>query len=879
MRKIFLQLFLPISLFLISYSNIFGQTLLKQMQRGNLEFKLFDNGFRLTDVGQSKILLETYSSGSDLSLGFASYPYTTVDYSTYIYSIIKDSTLAYQWWTDSLTTWSAIDSLYIVNASFRNTANGEVMQLKMQFISDNRMKVEINKANPVAEPWKYRTRLRLKLFPDEYFLGFGERIEGVAFRNKKMLNWISESRVGNQPWPNPENQGNFRVPFYLSTRGYGLLINENSCSSFDLGESNANINEFAVWDQQLSFTVYTGNTPAEIIENYTDDVGRIHRTPEPWVFGVWIMTKNRNGFLTETDRSIEVAQKLRNNDIPTSALFHHYWSEKINNILSITNGWVLDQAKWPNYSTLAANHHNQGFNLLHYYWPYIFNNDAEYSYANSQGYFMKNSLGNTYLNQWLVWFNQVAEPDLTRQVVRNWYKNDLMMNAFNLGSSGWMADFGDHHRVEMIDSANGNPYAMHNAYPLWWAKTNQEFWEQNKPDGDYIYFMRGGWTGMQKYSPMMIGDPVYDWSDRDGIKSVINTNLSAGVSGHPLVCQHFAGYSYDFIPSNSEELWIRWLELSALMPVLWSHEGDELYFGTHPVFDQSPQTLQMLKKYAKIHVQFFPYIYTLVKQAKETGVPITRPLYLHYPNDPTTLSVTTQFLLGDRVLVAPVVDSAATSRSVYFPSGTWYDFWTGLIAAQGPTTISVNAPIDHLPIFVKEGTILPLYNQPHIATLVKNVSGVNDFEYADSTMEFRFYGCGADQLELWDSTLVQMYRFTGDSATNISGGNVRQYTSSYIYDNSLICYSGISEQKQLTTLNVYPNPTTGFATLSIEVRPKTQSIIEIYDIAGSLLQSEKLTSVDGTTNQQIDISNLPSGIYMLKVTNLNSYKTIKIIKH
>jgi hypothetical protein len=102
---------------------------------------------------------------------------------------------------------------------------------------------------------------------------------------------------------------------------------------------------------------------------------------------------------------------------------------------------------------------------------------------------------------------------------------------------------------------------------------------------------------------------------------------------------------------------------------------------------------------------------------------------------------------------------------------------------------------------------------------------------------------------------------------------------SNIYDNSVNCYTGISEQKQVTTLNVYPNPTTGLATLSIEVIPNTQSIIEIYDISGSLLQSEKLKSQSGTTNQQIDISNLPSDIYMLKVTNINSSKTIKIIKH
>jgi hypothetical protein len=236
-------------------------------------------------------------------------------------------------------------------------------------------------------------------------------------------------------------------------------------------------------------------------------------------------------------------------------------------------------------------------------------------------------------------------------------------------------------------------------------------------------------------------------------------------------------------------------------------------------------------------------------------------------------------MLGDRVMVAPVLDSGAVNRNVYFPAGIWYDFWSGTIAATGPTTLSVSAPLNHLPIFVKEGAILPLYNQPHIETLVKNVPGINDFQYADSTMELRFYGCGTDQLELWDSTIIQMHRYTGDSLTTITGGHPRQYTSTFVYDNSVNCFVGISEQIQETNLSVYPNPTTGITTVSLELILNTESKIEIYNLSGSLVQSEKLIITSGDTKQQIDISNLPSGIYLLKVIANNEYKTIKVVKH
>jgi len=803
-----------------------------------------------------------------------------VNYVNYLHLVVQDNALFNQWMTNTISSWSANDPLFLMDAVFQNTFYNEGFNFHVEIETNNRIRIDIKKTANLTEPWKYRTKLRLKLYPNEYFMGFGERLEGVAFRGKKMLNWISEGQGDTLPSPKPENQGNYRVPFYLSTRGYGLLLNENSCSSFDLGESNININEIAVWDQKLSFTVYSGATPSDIIQNYTEDAGRILRTPEPWVFGVWMLTKNRNGFQTESDRSNQVAQTLRNDSIPCSALWHHYWSEKINNILGTGMKWDLDAARYPNYNTLVDNHHANGFKVLHYYWPYIFNNDYDYNLGNTNGYFMKNSSNQTYLNQWLSFFAQVAEPDLSRQTVRNWFKNNLLINAYNLGSSGGMIDFGEHHRIEMIDSANANPYAVHNEYPLWWGKTNQEFWEQKQPDGDYTYWMRGGWTGIQKYSPLMwIGDLQFDWTEVDGIKTIISAILSAGISGHPIVSSHIAGYEYNTLPSNSEELWIRWLQTCALFPVMWTHEGSELFFGTKLVFDQSAQTKSMFKKYAKLHVQFFPYLYTLVKDAKDKGIPVARPLYLHYPNELNTITIKDQFLLGDRVMVAPVLESGATSRQVYFPSGNWYDFETGKLAATGPTTITVNAPLNHLPIFVKEGSILPLYNQPHIETLVKNVAGVNDFEYADSKMEFRFYGCGSDNIALWDGTTINMRYFTADSATNITGGPSRTYSSKFLHLPAVSCFLGMKDLQKETNMNVFPNPTNDKATVLIEKLTITSGIIELYNITGALVKLEKFYVSSGNAQIEIDLTDLSSGIYTLKVNNISTLKPIKLVKH
>jgi alpha-glucosidase (family GH31 glycosyl hydrolase) len=387
-----------------------AQTLLHQISRGDINFKLYSDGFKINSISKGTTLIESYKLGAELPIGIASYPFSGVNYVNYLHLVVQDNALFNQWMTNTISSWSANDPLFQMDAVFQNTFYNEGFNFHVEIETNNRIRIDIKKTANLTEPWKFRTKLRLKLYPNEYFMGFGERLEGVAFRGKKMLNWISEGQGDTLPSPKPGNQGNYRVPFYLSTRGYGLLLNENSCSSFDLGESNININEIAVWDQKLSFTVYTGATPSDIIQNYTEDAGRILRTPEPWVFGVWMLTKNRNGFQTESDRSNQVAQTLRNDSIPCSALWHHYWSEKINNILGTGMKWDLDAARYPNYNTLVDNHHANGFKVLHYYWPYIFNNDYDYNLGNTNGYFMKNSSNQTYLNQWLPFLLKSQNP-------------------------------------------------------------------------------------------------------------------------------------------------------------------------------------------------------------------------------------------------------------------------------------------------------------------------------------------------------------------------------------------------------------------------------------------------------------------------------------
>jgi hypothetical protein len=316
-----------------------------------------------------------------------------------------------------------------------------------------------------------------------------------------------------------------------------------------------------------------------------------------------------------------------------------------------------------------------------------------------------------------------------------------------------------------------------------------------------------------------------------------------------------------------------------MFPVLWTHEGNELFFGTHLVFDQSEATRSMFKRYARLHVAFVPYFLTLTREAVDRGLPVARPLYVHYPDDSRTITIKDQFLIGDRVLIAPVLDSGAVSRTVVFPAGRWYDYSTGRLAAVGPTRLTVSAALDHLPIYVREGAILPLYDQPHIETLVKNVPGLRDFNHADSSLQLRFYGCGSDTLRLWDGTFIAMSRTSADTSISVSGGPARRISPSFIVDATAPCLTSVSDFDARSTVRVFPNPTTGRTIVALELTRAVPASIEVRTLHGLLLRSHSVSYPYEQDSATLDLSDLPDGVYLVIVTQSGVPRTIGVIKN
>jgi alpha-D-xyloside xylohydrolase len=233
-------------------------------------------------------------------------------------------------------------------------------------------------------------------------------------------------------------------------------------------------------------------------------------------------------------------------------------------------------------------------------------------------------------------------------------------------------------------------------YPLLYHKITTRIVQQMNPG--VVSFARSGFTGTQQFPMLWGGDQSHDWARDTGLPSVVTAGITAGMSG-------FSTWGPDIISDGPDrELWMRWAEFGALTPVMRDHVWSKPQFSVNLWHD--PGTIALFRKYAMLHSALLPYFATYAAEAQRTGVPILRHLVLQYPDDPRSATAEHQYLLGDNLLVAPVIEQGAVTRKLYVPRGEWVNYWTGE-RYTGGADITVPAPLDQIPMLVRAGSILP----------------------------------------------------------------------------------------------------------------------------------------------------------------------------
>ena len=417
--------------------------------------------------------------------------------------------------------------------------------------------------------------------------------------------------------------------------------------------------------------------------------------------GLWL------GVQGGTERATALAKRCRDGGVHLSAVWIQDWEGK--RITSFGKrlqwDWRWNKELYPDLDTVIASDREGVW--MGYINPYLVEGGVLFNEAKEKGYFVRRADGSDYLFDFGEYDCGVV--DLTLPAAFEWYKNVIVTNLIGLGFKGWMADFGEYLPADAV-CHGGSGLALHNAWPALWARCNREAVEQAGLLGDCVFFMRAGAAGSQRYATLIwAGDQCVDWSEDDGLPSVITAALSLGLSGFGLHSCDIGGYTTLFHLRREEELLLRWLEFAAFTPVMRTHEGNRPDSNVQ-LYDNE-RLIAAAARLTAVHDELLPYMKRCVEQNAESGLPVMRPLFFEAPEEPRAYSHRLySYLLGDDMLVAPVVEPGAETRRLWLPAGDWIHLWSGERYAGGE--ISVPAPLGQPPVFYKAASpYAPLFER------------------------------------------------------------------------------------------------------------------------------------------------------------------------
>jgi len=528
------------------------------------------------------------------------------------------------------------------------------------------------------------------------FHGFGEQYNATDQRGEAFDLFVSEQGIGRTGTPDStspvgdDHTTYYPMPYYLDARGYGWLFETDHRTVVDLCASDPEVAWFEV-EGGASFeaVVFDGPTTPDVIRQLGDVVGR-PQPPPPWAYRLWIGSQGgRDAVLAEVD-ALETA------DIPVGAIWAQDWSGQRTNVgggSGVEYRWVADDTLYPDLAGMVDELHERGLRFLTYANPFIdISLDDHFPAMDEQGLLVKDEAGQSLIAPSPA--GDAGQPDFTNPDTRDYTKQFLRAKVQDYGIDGWMADFAEYLPLDAVLSDGSDPRAYHNRYPEAWHRNSREVFDELRPDGDWVVFSRSGWTGQQAVANVVwCGDQEATFDEGDGIGTVIPCMINLGLAGVPYVTHDIAGFSGG---PSTKELYLRWIELGAFTPIMRTHEGNDK--DENWSWEKDQQTTDHLRRFARVHEALGPELQSWAAEFATTGLPLVRHMMIAFPDDQASRSISDQYMLGPSLLVAPVVEEGATTRSVYLPPGTWYDVWTGT-AYEGGQRLEMEASLGSPPVF------------------------------------------------------------------------------------------------------------------------------------------------------------------------------------
>ena len=551
-----------------------------------------------------------------------------------------------------------------------------------------------------------RLWLRLTAEPGEHVTGGGEQFSYLDLRGRLFPIWTREQGVGRNKNTEitrlaDQTDGGggdyhttfFPQPTFVSSRKYFFHLENYDYAELDFRESG--YHEIGVWNTDVSFVLGAGEDYPALLDKLTGLLGRQPALPDWAMKGLWL------GVQGGTERATELRDRCAGAGVDVSAVWVQDWEGTRQTSFGKRNfwNWQWSEALYPGLDKVIEADKDRAW--MGYINPYVVQEGSLCQYAIDHGYLVKRPDGSDYLFDFGE-FN-CGVVDLTLPAAYEWYKDVIKTNLIGFGLRGWMADFGEYLPVDAV-CHGGDGWAMHNLWPTLWAKCNREAVEEAGMLGKCVFYMRAGAAGTQRYSTLMwAGDQNVDWSPDDGLPSAVTAALTLGMSGFGLNCSDIGGYTTLFYLRRDEELLKRWLEFACFTPVMRSHEGNRPAANVQ-LYD-TPELLAFTARMTKLHDALLPYMKEAVRQNAETGLPVMRPLFFAQDCETAWQTGHYSYLLGDDVLVAPVVEPGAQTRALWLPEGEWVHLWTGKTYFGGEVTAP--APLGQPPVFYRAGSAFP----------------------------------------------------------------------------------------------------------------------------------------------------------------------------
>ena len=550
-----------------------------------------------------------------------------------------------------------------------------------------------------------RLFLRLHAEPDEKVWGGGEQMSYLGLRGRRFPMWTSEPGVGRDKTTAltrlMDEQGmaggdywttNCPQPTFLSSRNYACHLDAACYSALDFTDPTRH--EIEVWSETARFEFFVGDSPAALVGQLSRRFGRQPPLPE-WAIGGAIVG------LKDGERSFERLDRF----VAAGAAVSGLWCEDWAGVRETSFGrrlfwdWRWNAARYPDLPRRIAALAERGIRFLAYANPYLCDDGALFEEARNGGHLcLRRESDEVYL----VDFGEFdcGVVDFTRAETRAWFAERVLgREMLDLGIAGWMADFGEYLPTDVRLADGSDPMEAHNRWPVLWAEVNAQALASRGKTGDAVFFMRAGFSGVQAHCPLLwAGDQSVDFTRHDGIGTVITAALSSGLVGNAYSHSDCGGYTSLHGNVRTAELMRRWCELAAFAPVMRSHEGNRP--DENLQYDSTPELLACFARWSRVHAHLAPYVRHLCDEARATGLPAQRALFLHFPNDPVVWTVQDAFLYGADLLVAPVIEEGAVQREINLPGeSVWRHVWSGTDFAPG--THAIAAPLDRPPVFYR----------------------------------------------------------------------------------------------------------------------------------------------------------------------------------